>query len=56
MEKLTRLYLLLASQLIIIISCMAYWIEMAEELEVNDLGSKMGKHALVILKMLIFPK
>lgn len=56
MGKLARLYLILAQQLIIVVSSMAYWIEMAEELEVNDMGSKMGKHILVILKMLVFPK
>lgn len=36
-----------------VVTC-GYWIEMAEDIEVNDHFERIGKHALVIVKLLFF--
>lgn len=58
MEKFARLLVLLSGSLALMMVTLGYWIEMAEEIETEpgDLAAKAGKHALVLLKLLLFPR
>ncbi len=54
MEKMSKLLVTASEYYDRCLATCGYWIEMAEEIEVNDNLEKIGKHALVMLKLLLF--
>ena len=56
MGKPKKLYQLVNRQVVSIIGMAGFWIEMAEEIEVNDFAGRVGKNVLVLLKIVCLPK
>jgi hypothetical protein len=54
MEKVTKLLTTASEYYNTCVATCGYWIEMAEEIEVKDNLEKIGKHTLVMLKLLLF--
>ena len=54
MEKATKVLAAAIEYYALFVVTCGYWIEMAEDIEVNDNLEKIGKHALVVLKLLFF--
>lgn len=54
MEKATKIFTALAEYYALAVVTFGYWIEMAEDIEVNDTIEKIGKHALILAKLLFF--
>jgi hypothetical protein len=54
MEKAAKLFVAMMEYYALAIVTCGYWIEMAEDIEVNDTLEKIGKHVLILLKLLFF--
>jgi hypothetical protein len=54
MGKATKLFAVTMEYYALAIVTLGYWIEMAEDIEVNDTIEKIGKHALILAKLLFF--
>jgi hypothetical protein len=54
MEKAIKLFTALMQYYALAVVTFGYWIEMAEDMEINDNFEKMGKHALILIKLLFF--
>lgn len=54
MEKATKLFIVIMEYCALTIVTLGYWIEMAEDIEVKDTIEKIGKHALILAKLLFF--
>lgn len=54
MEKATKLLSTASEYYAMLVVTCGYWIEMAEDMEVNHTMEKIGKHALILAKLLLF--
>jgi hypothetical protein len=54
MERVTKLLTTVMEYYALAVVTFGYWIEMAEDIEVNDTLEKIGKHALILAKLLFF--
>lgn len=54
MEKAGKLLTHAAEYYALFVVTCGYWIERAEDIEVNDNLQKIGKHALILAKQLLF--
>jgi hypothetical protein len=54
MEKATKLFVTMMEYCALAVVTFGYWIEMAEDIEVKDTIEKVGKHALILAKLLFF--
>ena len=56
MEKLARIFYILSEYIILLMVTLGYWVEMAEEMEPDNIPEKLGKGLMVLIKVLVFPK
>jgi hypothetical protein len=54
MERVAKLFTTIIEYYALAVVTFGYWIEMAEDIEVNDTIEKIGKNALILAKLLFF--
>ena len=55
-EKMARFIFLLLEYALLAVLMLGYWLEMAEEMEANNLIERAGKGLLILFKLLVYPR